>query len=188
MLFGGQTPLGPGPAAPVKGMVGPETLQGGCHDGTDRRDAGGRGRRWSGHGRGDPRDARGRLWVLTSPTYPHLLPGRKPADKIVILEDTDADSKYDKSTLFMDNVNMPNGIVVWRKGVGIAPTQENYNLWRANFGNTVANINGQMGSAAQANANNLGNIYTQQGANQANMWNNLGSSFGTATGGLCPPA
>jgi hypothetical protein len=26
--------------------------------------------------------------------------------------------------------------VVWRKGVGIAPTQENYNLWRANFGRT----------------------------------------------------
>ena len=27
--------------------------------------------------------------------------------------------------------------VVWRKGVGIAPTPENYNLWRANFGRTV---------------------------------------------------
>jgi hypothetical protein len=27
--------------------------------------------------------------------------------------------------------------VVWRKGVGIAPTQENYNLWRTNFGNTT---------------------------------------------------
>jgi probable HAF family extracellular repeat protein len=26
--------------------------------------------------------------------------------------------------------------VVWRKGVGIAPTQENYNLWRSNFGRT----------------------------------------------------
>ena len=33
-------------------------------------------------------DARGRLWVLTSPTYPHLLPGAAPKDKLVILEDT----------------------------------------------------------------------------------------------------
>jgi T5SS/PEP-CTERM-associated repeat protein len=28
--------------------------------------------------------------------------------------------------------------VVWRKGVGIAPTSENYNLWRTNFGRTVS--------------------------------------------------
>ena len=27
--------------------------------------------------------------------------------------------------------------VVWRKGIGIASTPENYNLWRANFGTTL---------------------------------------------------
>ena len=27
--------------------------------------------------------------------------------------------------------------VVWRKGIGVAPTQDNYNLWRAHFGQTV---------------------------------------------------
>jgi hypothetical protein len=26
--------------------------------------------------------------------------------------------------------------IVWRKGIGVAPTQDNYNLWRANFGQT----------------------------------------------------
>jgi formylglycine-generating enzyme required for sulfatase activity len=35
--------------------------------------------------------------------------------------------------------------VVWRKGIGIAPTPENYNLWRANFGRTVGD-----GSASHA--------------------------------------
>jgi probable HAF family extracellular repeat protein len=32
--------------------------------------------------------------------------------------------------------------VVWRKGVGIAPTQDNYNLWRANFGQTAGSESG----------------------------------------------
>jgi hypothetical protein len=27
--------------------------------------------------------------------------------------------------------------VVWRKGVGVEPTQENYNLWRTHFGQTA---------------------------------------------------
>lgn len=38
--------------------------------------------------------------------------------------------------------------VVWRKGVGVAPTQDNYNLWRANFGQTAGSSSG-----ASANAN-----------------------------------
>jgi alpha-tubulin suppressor-like RCC1 family protein len=32
--------------------------------------------------------------------------------------------------------------VVWRKGIGIAPTQENYNLWRSNFGRTAGSVAG----------------------------------------------
>jgi hypothetical protein len=27
--------------------------------------------------------------------------------------------------------------IIWRKGIGVAPTPENYNLWRANFGQTA---------------------------------------------------
>ena len=45
-------------------------------------------------------DARGRMWVACSTTYPHLYPGNEPNDKIVILEDTDNDGKADKSTIF----------------------------------------------------------------------------------------
>ena len=41
-------------------------------------------------------DARGRLWVSCSTTYPHVYPGQKPNDKLVILEDLDGDGKADK--------------------------------------------------------------------------------------------
>lgn len=54
----------------------------------------------------------------------------------------------------------------------------------SNFGNTVANINSSMGNAAANNANALGNIYMARGANQANMFSNLGSSFGLGLGAL----
>ncbi len=52
-------------------------------------------------------DARGRLWVACSTTYPHVYPGQEPNDKIVILEDTDGDGMADKSTLWADDVHIP---------------------------------------------------------------------------------
>ncbi|MCE9609170.1 MAG: c-type cytochrome [Chthoniobacter sp.] len=45
-------------------------------------------------------DSAGRLWVACSPVYPMITPGGHPADKVVILEDTDHDGKADKSTTF----------------------------------------------------------------------------------------
>ncbi|MGB0582020.1 MAG: PVC-type heme-binding CxxCH protein [Limisphaerales bacterium] len=52
-------------------------------------------------------DSRGRLWVACSTTYPHVYPGNKPNDKIVILEDTDGDGKADKSHVWADDVHIP---------------------------------------------------------------------------------
>lgn len=52
-------------------------------------------------------DAKGRLWVSCSTTYPHVYPGNEPNDKLVILEDTDGDGKADKSTVFADNLSIP---------------------------------------------------------------------------------
>jgi putative membrane-bound dehydrogenase-like protein len=34
-----------------------------------------------------------------------------------VLEDTDGDGRYDKSTLFAEGLNFPNGILTWRDGV-----------------------------------------------------------------------
>jgi azurin len=52
-------------------------------------------------------DAKGRLWVSCSTTYPHVYPGSKPNDKIIILEDTDGDGRADKSTVFADDLYVP---------------------------------------------------------------------------------
>jgi putative heme-binding domain-containing protein len=52
-------------------------------------------------------DARGRLWVSCSTTYPHVYPGFEPDDRLVILEDTDGDGRADKSTVFADDLHIP---------------------------------------------------------------------------------
>ena len=52
-------------------------------------------------------DSKGRMWVACSTTYPHVYPGNKPNDKIVILEDTDGDGKADKSSVWADDVHIP---------------------------------------------------------------------------------
>jgi putative membrane-bound dehydrogenase-like protein len=45
---------------------------------------------------------------------------KKGGGRIRFLEDTDGDGKYDKSTLFLDGVAYPNGVMPWRKGVLIS--------------------------------------------------------------------
>src|SRR5262249_5469098 len=45
-------------------------------------------------------DARGRLWVIGSTTYPQIKPGEVPNDKVWILEDTKRGGYADKVTVF----------------------------------------------------------------------------------------
>ena len=67
----------------------------------------------------------GRLWVVEMADYPMGMDGNmKPGGRVKFLEDTDADGKYDKSTLFLDNLNFPNGILVWRNGVIVTAAPE----------------------------------------------------------------
>lgn len=63
-------------------------------------------------------DSKGRLWVSTMPGYPQWQPGSpKPADKLVILEDTDGDGAADKSTIFYDKLHCPTGFQFFDGGV-----------------------------------------------------------------------
>jgi putative heme-binding domain-containing protein len=63
-------------------------------------------------------DSRGRLWVSTMPGYPQWRPGDpRPADKLVILEDTDGDEKADKRTIFYDKLHCPTGFQFFDGGV-----------------------------------------------------------------------
>ncbi len=58
-------------------------------------------------------DARGRLWVAEALNYGAWQPTGK--DRIVILEDTDGDGKFDSSKVFADHLVFPQG-VMWRDG------------------------------------------------------------------------
>jgi mono/diheme cytochrome c family protein/glucose/arabinose dehydrogenase len=63
-------------------------------------------------------DAKGRLWVATTPTYPHYRPGDAlPDDKLLILEDTDGDGKADKQSVFADKLHIPIGFEIAPEGV-----------------------------------------------------------------------
>ncbi len=62
-------------------------------------------------------DERGRLWVACSPTYPHFLPGKKPSDFILVLEDTDGDGKADKSHRYAEGLTMVQGLELGEDGL-----------------------------------------------------------------------
>lgn len=61
-------------------------------------------------------DARGRLWIATSPIYPQIRPGAKPNDEIIILEDTDGDGQADKKIVFADDLLIPTAVLPDEKG------------------------------------------------------------------------
>jgi putative membrane-bound dehydrogenase-like protein len=69
--------------------------------------------------------ADGKLWVVEMKDYPL---GRnndgKPGGRIKFLEDADADGRYDKATVFLDDVNFPTGVMPWRNGVLVSAAPE----------------------------------------------------------------
>ncbi|MDF1737940.1 MAG: sulfatase-like hydrolase/transferase [Verrucomicrobiales bacterium] len=74
-------------------------------------------------------DARGRLWVVTMPSFPHTVPGLTPPDKILIFEDTDRDGKADKVTTFAEGLDALDGVAFHHDGVIIS---EQPRLWMMN--------------------------------------------------------
>lgn len=62
-------------------------------------------------------DERGRLYVACSPTYPQTVPGVKPSDFILVVEDTNGDGKADKSTRFAEGLTMVQGVEPGAGGV-----------------------------------------------------------------------
>ena len=61
-------------------------------------------------------DARGRLWVSTSVTYPQVVPGQEPEDKILILEDTNRDGRADSCKVWADHLQIPLSFELDGKG------------------------------------------------------------------------
>ncbi len=69
-------------------------------------------------------DEHGRLWIVGSAVYPHMLPGQEPNDKVFILEDTDGDGQADKSTVFADGLLTPTGLLIGDGGAYVANSTE----------------------------------------------------------------
>jgi putative membrane-bound dehydrogenase-like protein len=60
----------------------------------------------------------GRLWVAEMADYPLGIDGKgKFGGRIRYLEDTDGDGRYDRSTVFLDGIGYPNGVMPWHNGV-----------------------------------------------------------------------
>lgn len=68
-------------------------------------------------------DARGRMWVAEAHTYPIRAAEGQGRDKIVILEDTDLDGRFDQRKVFAEGLNLVSGLEVGFGGVwvGAAP-------------------------------------------------------------------
>lgn len=65
-------------------------------------------------------DERGRLWVVSSPLYPHIQPGEEDNDRIIILEDADGDGVAEKHTVFADHLHIPTAILPGDGGCYVA--------------------------------------------------------------------
>ncbi len=69
-------------------------------------------------------DNKGRAWVATSSIYPHIVPGREPNDRIIILEDTDQDGVADKHTVFAENLLVPHSVMPVEGGAYVTATTQ----------------------------------------------------------------
>jgi putative membrane-bound dehydrogenase-like protein len=60
----------------------------------------------------------GKLWVVEMGDYPLGTDGKgKAGGRVLCLEDTKGSGKYDKSTVFLDGLPFPTGVLPWKKGV-----------------------------------------------------------------------
>ena len=69
-------------------------------------------------------DDRGRLWVICIPTYPHIEPGLRPGDYILVCEDTDGDGKADKFDRFAEGLFIPMGLEFGDGGLYVTEATE----------------------------------------------------------------
>jgi mono/diheme cytochrome c family protein/glucose/arabinose dehydrogenase len=72
-------------------------------------------------------DGDGRLWVVEMRSYMPDLAARgenEPICRVSILQDTDADGRYDKSTVFLDKLVLPRAIALVNGGalIGVPPS------------------------------------------------------------------
>ncbi len=69
-------------------------------------------------------DTQGRLWLVSSGMYPHIVPGAEENDRVLVLEDTNNDGKADKRTVFADDLHIPTAVLPADGGAYVANSTE----------------------------------------------------------------
>ncbi|MBX3438510.1 MAG: sorbosone dehydrogenase, partial [Planctomycetaceae bacterium] len=69
-------------------------------------------------------DPHGRLWIVSSETYPQIAPGAAANDKVLVLEDLDGDGVSDQTSVFAEGLLIPTGVVPGDGGVYVAASTE----------------------------------------------------------------
>jgi putative membrane-bound dehydrogenase-like protein len=69
-------------------------------------------------------DDRGRVWVAEGHNYPKKGAPGQGKDRILVFEDTNGDHKFDKRTVFMENLNLISGLEVGFGGVWVGAAPE----------------------------------------------------------------
>ena len=109
-------------------------------------------------------DPEGRLWAIEMPGYMHDIQAsdeHQPTGRIVVLEDTDADGRMDRRTVFADGLVLPRALKVLAHGVLVG---EPPNLWlmkdtdgdlKADTKELVTDQYGRREATVEHNANSL---------------------------------
>jgi putative heme-binding domain-containing protein len=66
----------------------------------------------------------GRLWIASSEIYPHIKPGEKANDRILVVEDKDGDGVSDSTTVFANGLLIPTAVAPGDGGVYVANSTE----------------------------------------------------------------
>ncbi|MHC4880212.1 MAG: PVC-type heme-binding CxxCH protein [Planctomycetota bacterium] len=69
-------------------------------------------------------DPEGRLWIASSEIYPHIKPGEKANDRILVVEDADGDGVADKTSVFADGLLIPTAVVPGDGGAYVGNSTE----------------------------------------------------------------
>ncbi|MFO1500326.1 MAG: PVC-type heme-binding CxxCH protein [Verrucomicrobiota bacterium] len=69
-------------------------------------------------------DDRGRLWVVECLSYPNWQPGGQGRDRVIILDDTDGDGRFDRKSVFWDKGRNLTGIALGFGGVWLCSAPE----------------------------------------------------------------